>query len=42
MGADTDLSEVFEYLWSFTAFRVMAGVALLVAVLALLPGRKRR
>ncbi len=42
MGADTDLNALFESIWESTGFRVIALIAIVIAVAALLPGRKRR
>lgn len=42
MGADADLNAIFESLWDSTLFRVIAIAAVLVAVAALWPGKKRR
>lgn len=42
MGADTDLSALFDAIWESTLFRVIAVAAVLIAVAALWPGKKRR
>ncbi len=42
MGADVDLNAFFDTLWDSTLFRAIAIVAVVVAVAALFPGRKRR